>query len=211
MIEIRGGIAMIGFPGKKILMFLLCPVLLAISLTACGAEGQNSPMSVTRADSSSNPSPESMNTQFIDKLKINDLLALYARYADTRQAEKQADLFAPDAVVNVFPSTEAKKPVQHIDNRADLIEGFQALNQYQQTFHFNGQSLLTVEADGQKATGETYNLAHHIKIVDGKRTMMVIAIRYQDEFVKLDGRWLFQKRDLYMQWIDTHVLNEEQI
>jgi hypothetical protein len=30
-----------------------------------------------------------MDTQFIDKLEINELLALYARYADTRQAEKQ--------------------------------------------------------------------------------------------------------------------------
>ncbi len=152
-----------------------------------------------------------MNNQFIDKQEINDLLALYAHYADTRQAEKQADLFTADAVVNIFSSPEAEEPAGHIENRNDLIEGFKALKQYLQTFHFNGQSLLTVDPDGQQATGETYNLAHHIKLVDGKRTMMVMAIRYKDVFVKLNGMWLFKKRDLYIQWVDTHTLNEEQI
>ena len=118
-----------------------------------------------------------MSDLWIDKQEISEILALYAHYADTRQAEKQAALFTPGAIVNVFPSPKAKEPVQRITDPAELLAGFKALNQYQQTFHFNGQSLITVEPDGQKASGETYNLAHHIKNNDAKRTIMVMAIR----------------------------------
>ena len=70
------------------------------------------------------------------------------------------------------------------------------------TMHFNGQS--TVSLDGDRATGESYCLAHHLKAgEDGQRTLMVASIRYLDEFVKLDGQWFFAERRLMVNWIDT--------
>jgi hypothetical protein len=68
--------------------------------------------------------------------------------------------------------------------------------------HFNGQS--TVWMDGNRATGESYCLAHHLSVgEDGQRTMMIASIRYLDEFVKQNGQWFFAERRLMVNWTET--------
>lgn len=150
-----------------------------------------------------------MDNRWIAKQEIQEVLGAYAHYADTRQPEKQAALFAPDFLVAVYVTKAGETPVQSITTYSELLEGFRALKQYEQTFHFNGQSIIEVAESGEEASGETYNLAHHIQTVDGERQMMVMAIRYQDRFIKKEGNWLFQERHLYVQWQDTRSLNEE--
>jgi len=84
----------------------------------------------------------------------------------------------------------------------DLAPAFDDLNQYIVTMHFNGQS--TISLDGDRATGESYCLAHHLSVAeDGQRTLMVASIRYLDEFVKQNGQWFFSERRLMVNWIDT--------
>jgi hypothetical protein len=36
--------------------------------------------------------------------------------------------------------------------------------------------------------------------------MMIAALRYLDEFVKIDGAWLFSERQLYVDWIEERAL-----
>jgi len=81
---------------------------------------------------------------------------------------------------------------------------FDNLNTYEVTMHFNGQS--TVALDGDRATGQTYCLAHHVSAHDRGRELMIAAIRYQDAFVKTDGTWRFAERRLYVRWIETRTL-----
>jgi hypothetical protein len=79
---------------------------------------------------------------------------------------------------------------------------FDNLNSYAATTHFNGQS--TVWLDGDRATGESYCLAHHLSVgADGQRALMIASIRYLDELVKQDGRWLFAERRLMVDWTET--------
>ena len=59
---------------------------------------------------------------------------------------------------------------------------FEDLNRYEATTHFNGQS--TIALDGDRATGESYCLAHHLFTEDGERKLMVASLRYLDTFVK---------------------------
>jgi hypothetical protein len=47
---------------------------------------------------------------------------------------------------------------------------------------FNGQS--TVVLDGERATGESYTIAHHLFTADGERKIMIASLRYLDTFVK---------------------------
>ena len=94
------------------------------------------------------------------------------------------------------------EPTQDLHGREALAPVFDALNAYLATTHFNGQS--TVELDGDRATGESYCLAHHLtQDQDGSRTLMVASIRYLDTFVKQDGAWLFAERRLMVDWTDT--------
>ena len=137
-----------------------------------------------------------------DRLAIRELVDAYAHCADRRDAKGQMALFTEDTRFIVFMDATAAEPTQQLHGRESLAPVFDNLNIYAATMHFNGQS--TILLDGDRATGESYCLAHHLKVTeDGQRTLMVASIRYLDDFVKQDGRWLFAERRLMVNWIDT--------
>jgi hypothetical protein len=104
---------------------------------------------------------------------------------------------------------EGSDATDDLHGRESLTPVFDNLNTYEVTMHFNGQS--TVALDGDRATGETYCLAHHVFSADGERKLMIAALRYQDIFVKADGTWRFAERRLYVRWTETRTLEAEGI
>lgn len=145
--------------------------------------------------------PDAFSGQAADRLAIRELVDAYVRLADQRDAEGQAALFTADAHVAVYNGEPATtKPTQVLNGRDDLAAAFGALRAYDRTTHFNGQSTVTI--DGDRASGETHCLAHHLWTEEGRRTLMVMSIRYQDTFVRQDGRWSFAERRLVTDWID---------
>jgi hypothetical protein len=70
------------------------------------------------------------------------------------------------------------KPSQELHGREALTPVFEDLNRYQATMHFNGQS--TIRLDGDRATGESYCIAHHLYVEEGTRLLMVAWLRYLD-------------------------------
>ena len=101
----------------------------------------------------------------------------------------------------VLPDPKSETPSQVITKNEDLFPVFDNLNTYKATMHFNGQS--TVRLNGDKATGITYCMAHHLTIEDSKQKLMVAAIRYHDSFVKQNDKWLFAERKLLVDWIEN--------
>ena len=101
-----------------------------------------------------------------------------ARCADRRDAEGQKALFTEDTRFVVYMDGEGSEPSQELNAREALTPVFADLNQYEATTHFNGQS--TIALDGERATGESYCLAHHLKTEGGERSLMVAALRYRD-------------------------------
>ena len=143
-------------------------------------------------------------TEAADRLAIRELVDAYAFCADTRDAAGQKSLFTDDTHFVVYMAGEGSDPTDDLRGREALTPVFDGLNAYEVTMHFNGQS--TVALDGDRATGESYCLAHHIYQADGERKLMIAALRYQDTFVKTDGTWRFAKRRLYVRWTETRTL-----
>jgi hypothetical protein len=141
-----------------------------------------------------------------DRLAIRELVDAYAFCADTRDAERQKALFTDDTHFVVYMAGEGSHATDDLRGRESLTPVFDNLNTYEVTMHFNGQS--TVALDGDRATGETYCLAHHVYSDDGERKLMVAAIRYQDSFTKADGTWRFAERRLYVRWTETRTLGD---
>ena len=139
-----------------------------------------------------------------DRLAIRELVDAYALCADSRDAEGQKALFTDDTRFVVYMGGEGSEPTDDLHGRESLTPVFENLNTYDVTMHFNGQS--TVALDGERATGETYCLAHHVSSGDGERTLMIAAIRYHDTFAKTGGTWRFAERRLYVRWIETRGL-----
>jgi hypothetical protein len=141
-----------------------------------------------------------------DRLAIRELVEAYAHCADRRDAKGQMALFTADTHFVVYMNAKDSTPTQELHSREALAPVFAVLNQYAVTMHFLGQTtILTLTRD--RGTGETYCIPHHLTINDGKRRLMIAALRYADQFVKMDGVWLFAERRLYVDWIEKRVLS----
>jgi ketosteroid isomerase-like protein len=144
---------------------------------------------------------EITQSELADRVAIRELVDAYAHCADRRDAAGQKSLFTDDTHFVVYMEGQGSEPTQVLDGREALTPVFDDLNRYQATMHFNGQS--TVVLDGDRATGESYCIAHHLFSDDGERKLMVAWLRYGDVFVKVDDAWLFAERNLYVDWTET--------
>jgi hypothetical protein len=138
-----------------------------------------------------------------DRVAIRALVDAYAHCADRRDADGQKSLFTEDTQFVVYMDGDGSEPSQELNGREALTPVFDNLNTYEATTHFNGQS--TIALDGDRATGESYCLAHHFYTEGGERKLMVASLRYYDTFVKLDGAWLFAERRLIVDWTETRA------
>jgi len=140
-----------------------------------------------------------------DRIAIRELVEAYAHCADRRDAAGQMALFTADTHFVVYMNAKDPSPSQELNSREALAPVFAALNQYDATTHFVGQStVFTLTAD--RAAGEAYCLAHHVTVEGGKRRLMLASLRYYDSFVKRDGSWLFAERLLYVDWQEERSL-----
>jgi SnoaL-like protein len=136
-----------------------------------------------------------------DRLAIRELVDAYAHCADRRDADGQKALFTENTRFAVYMEGQGSEPTQVLDGREALTPVFEDLNRYQATMHFNGQS--TIGLDGDRATGESYCIAHHLFTEDGERKLMIAWLRYGDTFAKMEGAWRFAERNLYVDWTET--------
>jgi len=141
-----------------------------------------------------------------DRLAIRELVEAYAHCADRRDAKGQMALFATDTHFVVYMNAKDPRPSQDLHSREALAPVFADLNRYDATTHFVGQSTIFT-LSGDRATGETYCLAHHITADGANRRLMIAALRYLDTFVKVEGVWLFAERLLYVDWLEERALS----
>jgi hypothetical protein len=141
-----------------------------------------------------------------DRLAIRELIEAYAHCADRRDAKGQMALFTVDTRFVVYMNAKDPKSSQELHSREALAPVFAELNKYDATTHFLGQSTI-LTLTGDRGTGETYCLAHHVTVDGGRRRLMVASLRYLDTFVKMDGAWLFAERRLYVDWLEERGLS----
>jgi ketosteroid isomerase-like protein len=141
-----------------------------------------------------------------DRLAIRELIDAYAHCADRRDAEGQKALFTEDTHFVVYMNGEGTDPTEDLRGRESLTPVFENLRTYEVTTHFNGQS--TVALDGDRASGESYCIAHHVVRVEGGRRLMVASLRYLDSFVRQGGTWRFAERHLYVDWVETRTIGD---
>lgn len=139
-----------------------------------------------------------------DRLAIRELFDAYAHFADTRDAERQMALFTTETTFSVFMDGPGTEPTSVLKGREALSPVFDALNRYEQTMHFNGQS--TVIIKGNDASGDSYTIAHHVYTEEGTRMMMVAWLRYLDTYTKVDQAWYIAERQTVLEWSETRPL-----
>jgi uncharacterized protein (TIGR02246 family) len=133
-----------------------------------------------------------------DEWALYRLANLYAQAVDRRNAEALASLFTENGVID--RSGNAWRGRTQILGFPSRLDGL-----YASTLHTVRNQTVTITGD--TAEGETYAVAYHLKRPEGgKQVRIDWGIRYQDRFMRQDGAWLFAKRELIVDWVETTEL-----
>lgn len=127
----------------------------------------------------------------------------YAQACDRKDVELLLSTLAVDAEI-VMPGNIMSGHKQLAGVPSMLAEMFESTQHkvFNQTVVIDGD--LDGGSDDETAKGETYCTASHIRLLDdGKREVEDWAIRYQDEYVKTEGRWIFTRRELLIDWVEV--------
>ena len=165
--------------------------MLAIAAISLGVLSGCSGKADKTADTSA--TAEKRLAQLEDQEAIRQLLLDYGHTLDTRDFAGFAALFADDAVyVGGGPTGESHGPAAI---RAALEKTFAAnpsgVSGPNMHLFFNE----TIHLDGDKATGVSKGV-FTVQNADGRPDMLIFAT-YHDTFVRVNGQWKFERRDVH--------------
>jgi len=137
----------------------------------------------------------------LDRAALRDLVQTYAAACDRRDGEAVAGVFTDDGRLAKYADRDATgEVIMERRGRAAIAEVAGGLSKYAVTTHFLGQQ--SVVLDGDRATGETYCLAHHHYVHDGAWYDRVMSIRYLDTYRRTGEGWRIEDRRLVTDWIE---------
>lgn len=124
------------------------------------------------------------------KSELKQLVDTFANLGDERRIKDQMSLFVPDTKVQVYMGEDLVFDISGVEQLEETFSGFIA--NVTHLFHMNGQQV--VDIDGDSATGIAYCQVKLVTEEDGKAFITDSSVRYKDEYVQRDGRWLFKTR-----------------
>lgn len=116
-----------------------------------------------------------------DRLDIGELRARYCFAVDEGRWDDLVDLFTEDARVNMLGQAEGR------DNLRTYFSEW-VMGQVDHMWHYVHNEW--VEIDGDRAYGQA--MVEMPYIAGGEP--YIVAAKYEDEFERVDGKWLFSSR-----------------
>ena len=130
---------------------------------------------------------------------LRQLICTYPSAVDKRDYKTLHGLFAENAEYSIPHLNITYK------SRDEIVTGIKQIElMFDKTYHaIYNHSFKIVDAN---VGGEVYCVAMHFKSADGGASKYDMGIRYQDQYVKQDGTWLFARRELTLDWENTTKL-----
>ena len=124
--------------------------------------------------------------------ELRGLLQRYARAADDRDVEALAALFHPEAEIVGSRGTQT---------RDEWLETMRAPRTFPTSMHMIGDPLIVLHADAHHATVDTYAVVYQLGDGGWENKDLTLGIRYLDEAVVSDGRWVVRRRHARTLWM----------
>lgn len=131
-----------------------------------------------------------------DRIELRELVDTFSLLADKKEVLKQTALFTASATVETYRDGAV---ISRLSGREEIGKAFESfLKTFDTVYHFNGQHLVSL--NGDRATGDLYCLTYLFGKESGKRVKTTFGIRYLDEYVRENGKWLIGKRTSFFEW-----------
>lgn len=126
-----------------------------------------------------------------EKQAIKELVDTFSNLADIKDVAAQGPLFTEDGHVTPYIGGEL---FADLKNRAEIVDVFtDFLANFKRVYHLNGQLTIHSLSDS-RAEGINYCHVVLTEEKDGKEMVHNHYVRYNDTYVKEDGKWLIQRR-----------------
>lgn len=137
------------------------------------------------------------------KEDLRNLIDDYAYLGDEKKIAEQLDLFTPDVTYKVFMNGAL---VADVSGRENMESDFNLHSSQVKTyFTLNGQH--TVKIDGETATGISFSQIKMIREADGKDVLTDYSVKYEDQYVFQNGKWLITDRIGYFVIIESRTIS----
>ena len=127
-----------------------------------------------------------------DRDAFRDLAQRYARGADERDVDALTALFHPDAVIN---GTRGRQ------TRDEWVDTMRGPSPFKASMHLLGEPLADHAEGDNEARLDTYAVVYMTGDPDAGTNDMTLGMRYVDQVVRNDGRWVILHRDVTTVWM----------
>lgn len=137
-----------------------------------------------------------------DRLALADLVHRYAALVDDRRVGDVVSLFADGAELVVPDPPRSLEPVVHHHGSQAIRDAVTAVAAVDRTEHAVVGEVYTASGP-DLARGRITCVAHHWVRDEQRITDLVWHLRYDDEYVRAGPNWLFSRRALTINAIET--------
>jgi len=136
------------------------------------------------------------------KEDLRNLIDAYAYLGDDKKISEVMQLFTKDAVYKVFingvevANTKGTDVLEkEFNGHASLVKAY---------FTLNGQH--TVKIEGDTASGVSFSQIKMIREHEGTDTITDYSVKYEDQYVLENGKWLIKERIGFFMIIEARSL-----
>jgi hypothetical protein len=127
-----------------------------------------------------------------DQEELRALVQRYARAADDRDIEALTRLFHPAAVIAGARGTQTL---------GEWLDAMRLPRAFPSSMHLVGDPLIGLEDGADAGTLDTYAVVYQLGDAASGQGDLSLGIRYLDDVVRYEGRWVFQHRTARTLWM----------
>jgi len=124
--------------------------------------------------------------------ELRVLLQRYARAVDQRDVDTLSTLFHPDAEL---------AGARGVESLAEFLTGMRAPRTFPTSMHMIADPLIHLGPGPEEAILDTYAVVYQLSDPASERGDLTLGIRYLDDVVRHDGRWVIRRRTSDTLWM----------